>query len=241
MRFQKEAADKFYVTGPVCNPQMVLKSCFNRDDHQRCRRRCARQFTNEGTAGPKQQGRMSQTELLPMWLRLDVQMTQPKDEFRFGFLTAVKADDDAGIVGGLLITTKTGRPLEFQCTTPVKPNRTQTILFGDTLQPYLIGELISKTLIERVDVKPTIILTDTNEILEVRSHVEIPVLQLLEDEEVGDFEVGRWSLNHHADFAGDISIAEKYLREVPQQANLHEPLQRTQDALQETIRPGAAA
>ena len=35
-----------------------------------------------------------------------------------------------------------GRPLEFHCTAPVKPNRVQQILYGPSLQPYLYGEQI---------------------------------------------------------------------------------------------------
>lgn len=169
-------------------------------------------------------------------------MSQAKDQFRFGFLTAFEADDDTGVVGGLLVTTKTGKPLEFQCTTPVKPNRTQAILFGQTLQPYLLGELIGKTLVERVSIKPTLILTDIADVLELRTFISTPVLQLLDDEESDNlFEVGHWKFRPHAEYATDRETATKFLEQVPRQAQLQEPLQRAQDALQETIRPGAVA
>ncbi len=97
------------------------------------------------------------------------------DQIRIGFLTAI-GDPQRGHVAGLLVTNRFGRPLEFQCTTVVKANRTQEILYGPTLVPFILGELISRTLIEKVGVKPHLIVTDRDEILEVRNHVSIPVI-----------------------------------------------------------------
>jgi hypothetical protein len=97
-----------------------------------------------------------------------------KELFRLGFLTAIEIPD-RGYVGGLLITNHFGRPLEFQCTAPLKPNRTQEILYGPTLVPYVLGDLIGRTLIEKVGVKPHIVLTERQDLLGLRELVEIPV------------------------------------------------------------------
>jgi hypothetical protein len=97
-----------------------------------------------------------------------------QDQFRIGFLTASEVPDK-GFVGGLLVTTHNGRPLEFQCTVPVRPNSTQEILYGPTLEPFILGELIGGALIEKAGVKPHLILTDRNQILELRNHVAAPV------------------------------------------------------------------
>src|SRR5262249_45200099 len=96
------------------------------------------------------------------------------ESLRLGFLTAIEVADN-GFVGGLLVTNHCGRPLEFQCTVPVRPNSTQTILYGPTLAPFILGELIGGTLIEKAGVKPQLILTDRAQILELRNHVEQPV------------------------------------------------------------------
>ena len=45
-------------------------------------------------------------------------------------------------VGGLLVVNSNGRPLEFHCTSPVKPNRPQQVLFGNSLESFVIGESI---------------------------------------------------------------------------------------------------
>jgi hypothetical protein len=97
-----------------------------------------------------------------------------KELFRLGFLTAIEVPD-RGYIGGLLVTNHFGRPLEFQCTAPLKPNRTQEILYGPTLVPYVLGDLIGRTLIEKVGVKPHLVLTEREELLGLRDLVEIPV------------------------------------------------------------------
>lgn len=103
------------------------------------------------------------------------------DQLRLGFLTAVE-DKEIGFVGALLVTSQRGRPLEFQCTTPVKPNRTQEILYGPTLAGFLLGDLIGRTLVERVGVKPQVILVDRPEFFELRSQIDIPVCHVTEFE-----------------------------------------------------------
>jgi hypothetical protein len=97
-----------------------------------------------------------------------------KELFRIGFLTAIEIPD-RGYVGGLLVTNHFGRPLEFQCTAPLKPNRTQEILYGHTLVPYVLGDLIGRTLIEKVGVKPHIVLTERPDLLDLRELVTIAV------------------------------------------------------------------
>ena len=97
-----------------------------------------------------------------------------QEHLRLGFLTAIEVPDN-GFVGGLLVTNHCGRPLEFQCTVPVRPNSTQMILYGPTLAPFILGELIGGTLVEKAGVKPHLILIDRAQILELRNHVNQPV------------------------------------------------------------------
>ena len=96
------------------------------------------------------------------------------DKLKLGFIAAVEVEG-RGHVGGLLVTNHNGRPLEFQCTTPVKPDRTQEILYGKMLRPWLLGELIGKTLMDRVSIKPDMIFTSDPDILELRNHIKTPV------------------------------------------------------------------
>jgi hypothetical protein len=94
---------------------------------------------------------------------------------RLGFL-AVHACPQHGHFGGLLIVNPAGRPLEFHCTAPIMPNRAQEILYGTTLIPYLYGELIGCTLIEKAMAPPQVLCIEELPVSVVSEFVDVPVL-----------------------------------------------------------------
>ena len=59
-----------------------------------------------------------------------------------GFITVCE-HAELGTIGGYLILNASARPLEFHCTTPVKPTRAQEILYGATLKPVLFASLLA--------------------------------------------------------------------------------------------------
>ena len=95
-----------------------------------------------------------------------------------GFLTITR-DLEQGLFGGYLLLNALGRPLEFHCTAPVRPNRAQEILYGPTLDSYLCGERIGHTLLEKSKVEPQLVLTDCPAAIDVRSLVSTPVILVL--------------------------------------------------------------
>lgn len=164
-----------------------------------------------------------------------------------GFLRVLEVDC-GGFVGGILVTNQLGRPLEFQCTTPVKPNRTQVILYGPTLAPFVYAELIGKTLVARLDIKPQLVIVDQPPLLDLRLHVPAPVGRLLDP--ASDVSVlpdetrlqcGRQHLVFHPDFPDDRDAAAERLAGLPGDADLREPLERVTEALKETLRTNAVA
>lgn len=170
------------------------------------------------------------------------------DCFHLGFLRVVEVHG-AGYVGGMLVANRLGRPLEFQCTTPVKPNRTQEILYGPTLLPFVFSDLIGKTLYERLSVKPHVIFVDQESLLDLRNLVPASVGCLLDEAAVNRRElpdqtrlqIGRQTLRLHPEHPEDLSFLEERCKHLPGDADLREPLDRVRDALQETLRAGAAA
>jgi hypothetical protein len=158
-----------------------------------------------------------------------------RDHFRLGFLTAVEVPEK-GFVGGLLVTNRFGRPLEFQCTAPVKANRTQEILYGATLKPYLLAELIGRTLVDKVAVKPHVVLTEHAELLDLREHVGIPVACLGGAPGARTMKLGNQQLTFHLDHSGDQSEIERHASDVPPEADLKEPFDRVREALNETLK-----
>ncbi len=91
-----------------------------------------------------------------------------------GFLTVLEHAQH-GLMGGYLVLNPAGRPLEFHCTTPVKPNRAQQILYGPTLEPYLFGEQIGKSLVGKSSLEPLVICTDLRPVMALRGLVSTPV------------------------------------------------------------------
>lgn len=101
--------------------------------------------------------------------------TSSPNKEHLGFLTVV---DQArlGLIGGFLIVNAAGRPLEFHCTTPVKANRAQEILYGSTLEPYLYGEQIARTLIARAKITVKFVVTNAAPVLSAQDCTEPDIL-----------------------------------------------------------------
>jgi hypothetical protein len=97
-----------------------------------------------------------------------------KKQSCMGFLTVVECPRD-GLFGGYLVVNLLGRPLEFRCTAPIKPNRAQQILYGPTLDPYLYGEQIGYTLLKGSDHRPSVVFTDLPAVLAASEFTETPL------------------------------------------------------------------
>ena len=98
-----------------------------------------------------------------------------------GFLTVI--DQPAGgLTGGYLVLNKAGRPMEFHCTVPLSPGKIQHILYGNTLQPFLYGERIAQTLLQRSKLPILSILTNLAAVLPVQPLISIPVIYVFEEQ-----------------------------------------------------------
>ena len=169
---------------------------------------------------------------------------------QIGFLTAIELPQ-GGYVGGLLVTNHLGRPLEFQCTAPVKPNRTQEILYGPTLVPFLLSEVIGSTLIEKATVKPDLVLTEQEEILDLSERIDIPVAYL--NPNIGGMSVeqipltgetlrlGQQTLRIYSEHSNDEKTLKKISENIPEEADLYEPFERVREALKEALQLGNGA
>lgn len=162
------------------------------------------------------------------------------DDLRLGFLTTL--DVERGIVGGLLITNRYGRPLEFQCTAPLRASRTQEILYGQTLQPYLKCDLIGRTLYEKASVKPHVLVTGDPELLSLREQLKVPVACCEEPDSANlpaeTVRIGDRVLRFHSAHQADASVVKQHSAALPEDADLSEPLDRVREALTETVRSG---
>jgi len=104
-----------------------------------------------------------------------------KSNSALGFLTVLDYPE-YGLFGGYLVLNALGRPLEFHCTAPIRPNRAQQILYGPTLEPYLFGEQIGCALVAAAKTAPRLVFTDRVPALALRQFVEMPVVLVLSGE-----------------------------------------------------------
>jgi len=100
-----------------------------------------------------------------------------------GFLTVEPTYDQIGLIGAVLVTDDKGYPLEFRCTTPVRPTTIQKVLYGSLLKPYVSVELCGKRLLAEVQRKPALIVTSSSDLLAL-SEGEIPLVAVLRAGEV---------------------------------------------------------
>jgi hypothetical protein len=163
-------------------------------------------------------------------------MADKADKLHLGFLRVISLD--VGYVGGLLVTNRIGRPLEFQCTTPVRPNRTQEVLYGPTLESFLYCEVVARTLLDRMAVKPDLLLIDQPEILPLRDGCSFPVLLLSAKSSKNGTSILH-DARAHTGFEDDLSNIERVSKLIPSSADLLEPLDRVKEALTEALRAAA--
>ena len=178
-----------------------------------------------------------------------------KSKPTLGFLTVVE-HPQYGLFGGYLVLNHAGRPLEFHCTTPIKPNRAQQILYGPTLEAFLYGEQIGKTLIDQASTPPWLICTDQKAALAAREHVSTPVVLVLPDEgqaepssasgrilrldsahhvgpPLATFRLGRNRLALPEQAEDDRRLITERLTELAESFDMAEPFQRIRDAIEE--------
>src|SRR5262245_4652848 len=160
-----------------------------------------------------------------------------------GFLTVFV--EASGYLGGYLVTNSWGRPLEFRLSTAVQPNRVQQILYGQTLTEYLCAELIGKTLIEKTATPVQLLVTDTPDVLPIRSRMEVPVVAVVSETErpLTTFEHPRSSVPVSLDskWASEEGSLRAILDRLDAALDLAEPFARIREAMAEARKMGVTS
>ncbi|HEV3383553.1 MAG TPA: hypothetical protein VG097_01995 [Gemmata sp.] len=167
--------------------------------------------------------------------------TTPPVSISLGFLTVLQ--EATGWLGGYLVTNNWGRPIEFRLTTAVQPNRVQTALYGPTLMEYLLADLIGKTLVEKTNAKPDLIVTDVPTILRLRSRIEMPVAAIRSQNPTPmtlalDHSRTATGLLLPAQYPADLQTVTVLLDRVDTSVDLNEPFARIREAIAESRKMG---
>jgi hypothetical protein len=176
----------------------------------------------------------------------------------WGFLTVVEHPQH-GLFGGYLVLNAAARPLEFHCTTPLKPNRAQEILYGPTLRPYLFGEQIGQALLAKGAIQPQVVCVDQAEALSARAFAPMPLALLLPDDagelaggeaptlrvdgahsgvSLVTFQGGRRRLAVSREHRADEALIRERLSDLAEHFDLREPFDRIREAIEEAQRAG---
>jgi len=164
----------------------------------------------------------------------------PKSSPCLGFLTIVE-NAELGLIGGYLLLNAAGRPLEFHCSAPVKANRTQEILYGPTLKPYLYGEQIGQTLLAKSKLTPVVVCTDSEPVLSVREFTEVPVVLLLNARAERSFSLAMNEAASAPNFSADEQAIRNNWPSQAEHLDLLEPFARIREALDEAQRAARQA
>jgi hypothetical protein len=97
---------------------------------------------------------------------------------RLGFLGYMEFDNATAYRGAILITDEWGKPLEFRCTAPVKPNAVQRTLYGQTLMPHILVELVGRPLLDAVQEKPEVVVIQESRFFDLRRKTETPLIRV---------------------------------------------------------------
>ncbi|ADB18694.1 hypothetical protein Psta_4041 [Pirellula staleyi DSM 6068] len=167
-----------------------------------------------------------------------------KNNPAIGFFTVCDYAEH-GLFGGYLLLNPVGRPLEFHCTSPVRPNRAQEILYGPTLKPFLYGEQIGGALLARTKLPPLLIVTDSEDALAARDVCSQPLVMVLAHDAkpsatLHEFKFKKMRLalplRYSSDQQAVLDICQTHL----DQLDLAEPFARIKEALDEAQKSARA-
>lgn len=165
-----------------------------------------------------------------------------------GFLGYREFDNGEAYRGAILVTDDWSKPLEFRCTAPVHPTQLQRTLYGKSLLPHVLTELIGSPLISSLHEKPQIILISDDYFFDLRCKLTLPVIMVSASKAalpskraehsktlLLQSSSGRFSeveLRAHWKFAADLDSSGERLRDLFGRWDLTEPFQRLAEGLQ---------
>jgi hypothetical protein len=158
------------------------------------------------------------------------------------YLTVVE-DERTGWTGGLLHLSPSGRPIEFQCTLPVRTTRTHEILFGATLRDHLIGDVIGPLLVRKARTPIKLLCCDQPEALHMQQSFDFPVALVQEaaEAEEGPISDDTWigsavtmlGKAHLRVAIEQLDAAQSVCQQMTDLPDALEPLERIREAIKE--------
>jgi hypothetical protein len=181
---------------------------------------------------------------------------------RVAFLSYIELDKGGAGRGAILVTDQATKPVEFRCTTLIRPTTVQRTLYGETLRPHIAVELVGQQLMQALEEKPSVVVVKDPMFLELRPSVEVRLVCVRKQgeqiaappwapgepdprsEDVLACDSGKFQplvLTTHWQYASEMPSALELLRPVFASADLLEPFDRMERAVQEVERQQGGA
>jgi hypothetical protein len=175
----------------------------------------------------------------------------PQSIQRIGFLGYREFENGDAFRGGILVADEWSKPLEFRCTAPVRPTPLQRTLYGKSLLPHILAELIGEPVINSLREKPQIILSSVEGFFDLRHKLSVPLLAVRSLDSKADSEkksereppktvilqsgsgkFGKVEVRAHWKFPADLDGNVEALRDFYGRWDLVEPFNRVHEGLQ---------
>jgi len=182
--------------------------------------------------------------------------TRRKVILQLAYLIAGTIDEESWS-GGLLVTDDKGLPLDFRYVEPIRPTKIQRLIYGGSLQRYLLLEAIGSTLLRDTSTKAKYVFTSDPLLLELETQNGTRFVSINKSDSEPLMVVGEWhseevgsvfvqlstsgppfELRFNADDENATSLIADELSEVAKELNFSEPLERVGQALEEICRNG---
>jgi hypothetical protein len=140
------------------------------------------------------------------------------DLVRIAFLETYSFDDNAGIMGAILVTDPDTKPLEFRITAPIKPTNFQKTLYGDVLLEHLLVELIALPLLGAIKDDIDLVLVRDPLFLGINSKQGVRTVRLFNEKDgtVRSKKTGEEQSRLEGDFGVYIETSKKFASELPE-------------------------
>lgn len=137
---------------------------------------------------------------------------------KIAFLETYSVENNAGVMGAILVSDADTKPLEFRVTAPIKTTNFQKTLYGDVLLEHILVELISVPLIGAVNEQLDLILVRDPLFLGANNKQGVRVVRIFrEDEDKGRAGKGKEEIKSMSSDSGKIYIetSKKFESELP--------------------------
>jgi hypothetical protein len=165
---------------------------------------------------------------------------------KLAFLETFTLDDNAGVMGAILVTDADTKPLEFRVTAPIKPTGFQKTLYGDVLLEHILVELISVPLLNAINEQVDIILVKDPFFLGANNKQGVRVIRVYGEDE-GKSRVstksealafsangsGKTMVETSKKFEAELGAIKEQLNKLAEHRNLLEPFERLKIACEQ--------